>query len=112
MLYCEHSAKEMIPITQNEEKNMYKRLISAFLTVIMLFSLCPLVSFAETGSEPTQREHSVEKREFTLYLKDLSVTAEKPLPLYFADGIGDLPYMEISDFVPLMCKLFQEMWRH
>ena len=88
---------------------MYKRLISAFLTVIMLFSLCPLVSFAETGSEPTQREHSVEKREFTLYLKDLSVTAEKPLPLYFADGIGDLPYMEISDFVPLMCKLFQEM---
>ena len=88
---------------------MNKKLISAFLTVIMLFSLCTCVSFAETKSDPAQGEHSVEKREFTLYLKDPSVTAEKPLPLFFVDGIGDLPYMEIGDFVSVLCMLCREM---
>ena len=88
---------------------MRKRLISVFLAAIMLFSLCTCFAFAETEGKPVQREHSVEKREFTLYLKDPSVTAEGPLPLFFADGVGDLPYMEIGDFVSVLCMLCREL---
>ena len=88
---------------------MRKRLISVFLAAIMLFSLCTCFAFAETEGKPVQREHSVEKREFTLYLKDPSVTAEEPLPLFFADGVGDLPYMEIGDFVSVLCMLCREL---
>ena len=75
----------------------------------MLCSLCTCFAFAETEGKPVQREHSVEKQEFTLYLKDPSVTAEEPLPLFFADGVGDLPYMEIGDFVSMLCMLCREL---
>ena len=88
---------------------MSKRLISALLTVIMLFSLCTCVPFAETKGDPGQQEHSVVKRDFTLYLKDPSITAEEPLSLFFADGVTDLPYMEIGDFVSTLCMLCREM---
>ena len=87
---------------------MKKRLASALFAGIMLFPLCVCPAFAETGGDrPARQEHSVERREFALYSADPSVTAEQSVPLFFADGVGDLPYMEIGDFVSLLCALYE-----
>ena len=88
---------------------MLKRLTAALLAGIMLFSLCTCAAFAETGEGGQARpEHSVERREFTLYLSEPSDAIAASVPLYFADGVGDLPYMEIDDFVSLMCALYRD----
>ena len=86
---------------------MKKRLAAVLLAGAMLFSLCTFAAFAETGEgNAARQEHSVERREFKLYSADPSETAETSIPLYFADGVGDLPYMEIGDFVPLLCARY------
>lgn len=88
---------------------MIKRLTAALLAVIMLFSLCTCIAFAETGEgKQARQEHYVEKREFTLYSADPSEAIAESIPLFFADGVGDLPYMEIDDFVSLLCALYNK----
>ena len=84
-----------------------KKGLAALLAAIMLLLLCTGFAFAETGEgKPARPEHRVEKREFTLYLADPSETTGEPFPLYFADGVGDLPYMEIGDFVSVLSALY------
>ena len=85
----------------------------ALLAVLLLISLT--AAFAEESTEagaggPARREHSVEKRECTLVRTDPagSVT-EEPLALFFADGVEDLPYMEIRDFVSMLCRVCREI---
>lgn len=85
---------------------MKKRLAAALIAIAMLFTLCACAATAETGeSKSARQERSVERREFALYAAEPSEAMEKSIPLYFADGVGDLPYMEIGDFVSLMCAL-------
>ena len=88
-----------------------KRLLSFLLATMMLFSLCTGFAFAETGEGGTaQQEHSVEMREFTLYLFDSTNTMDALLPLYFIDGVDDLPYMEVEYFVSMLCSLCSELY--
>ena len=87
-----------------------KRLLSFILATMMLFSLCTNAVYAETDENKAEKqEHSVEAREFTLYLMDPSNTMDTPLPLYFADGVDDLPYLESAEFAGLLSALCSDM---
>ncbi len=87
-----------------------KKVLCMLLAVLLLASLCTSAVFAEAGAgTAAQTEHSVEMREFTLYLLNPSNTMDVPLPLYFADGVDDLPYMEVDDFASMLVALCGEL---
>ena len=48
-------------------------------------------------------DHSVEKIEFITYCGSVDQTLTEPLPLYFLDGVSDLPYLEIDKLGELIC---------
>ena len=72
---------------------MRKR-IALLLALLLLAGLFP-AAYADDA-------HSVEKREFTVYVVNIDETLTEPFPLYFLDGVDDLPYLEIDDLGELI----------
>ena len=72
---------------------MRKR-IALLLALLLLAGLFP-AAYADDA-------HSVEKREFTVYVGNIDDTLTEPFPLYFLDGVDDLPYLEIDDLGELI----------
>ena len=76
------------------------------LMFLILLTLLPVPSLAETGA------HRIEQRSVPVYCTDLQDwrSAEEMVlipdyPLYYVDGVKDLPYVELSDFVDLVNKV-------
>ena len=82
------------------------RLISMLLTLVMVFA-CVLpaqAAFADTG------EHTVEERSYKTYLgKTSNYTLDQEFPLYFVDGVDDLPYVDIAEWTELVTFLVTEL---
>ena len=70
----------------------------AMLLALVLALACAAPAYAEsTGT------HTVEKRSYKTYLgSSPDDTLNQEFPLYFADGVDDLPYVNIGDWVDLM----------
>ena len=68
------------------------------LLVLALAFACTAPAYAEnTGT------HTVEKRDFTTYLgASPEDTLNQQFPLFFIDGVDDLPYVNVGDWVDLM----------
>ncbi len=71
-----------------------KKCAALLLTVLLLANLFPAAYAA--------KEHSVKKREYTVYIGSVDDTLIDPFPLYFLDGVMDLPYLEIDDLGELI----------
>ena len=71
-------------------------MLALLLALVMTVS-CAAPAYAENGGR-----HSIEKRSYTTYVGS---TAEDKLnqeiPLYFMDGVDDLPYLAIEDWAEL-----------
>ena len=77
------------------------RLLSLLLACAML-ALCGGVSpkaWAEEG------RHTVEKELYPTYFGTLENRLSEEFPLYFLDGVTDLPYVEIEDWAELLYDL-------
>ena len=72
-----------------------KKILAWFLTLVLLIGVLPS-AFAEGST------HTVEKREYVTYLASTEDTLTDPFPLYFLDGVIDLPYVEIDDLGELI----------
>ena len=82
------------------------RLISMLLMLSMVFA-CVLpaqIALADTG------DHTVEKRTYKTYLgKTADSTLDQEFPLYFVDGVDDLPYVDIGEWVELVTFLITNL---
>ena len=76
-----------------------KRTLALMLALVLLVGLFPAGAAAE---------QSEEKREYTFYLGDPDETLEAPFPVYFLDGVDDLPYLEMDDMLNLLVFLNQD----
>ena len=92
-----------------------KKLISVLL---ILSLMCPISgSLAEktegTAVIPSQweigAEHQLVRKEFPFYLASLEFPWPGEFPLYFADGVDDLPFMDLKDFEAFMNYLWVNM---
>ena len=72
-----------------------KKILAWFLALVLLVGVLPS-AFAEGST------HTVEKREYVTYLASTEDTLAEPFPLYFLDGVNDLPYVEIDDLGELI----------
>ena len=79
-------------------KYKYASRTLAMLLALVLALACAAPAYAEsTGT------HTVEERSYKTYLgSSPDDTLNQEFPLYFADGVDDLPYVNIGDWVDLM----------
>ena len=85
-----------------------KKLISVLLILSLMCPLCG--SLAEetekTAVIPSQwetgAEHQIVRKDFPFYLVTLEYLWPGEFPLYFADGMDDLPFMDLKDFAAFM----------
>lgn len=73
-------------------------MLAMFLAVVLVVTVTAPMQVAEAADT-----HTIEKKEFTTYVgstKDDVLT--KPFPLYFVDGVDDLPYVEVNDWAALL----------
>ena len=64
---------------------------------------------AVSAFAPDREEHRIEEKLFTTYVGSADETLTEPFPLYFADGIDDLPYVELRDWAELLYFLYHEV---
>ena len=79
-----------------------KKTVSLFVAFMML-AMCVLPAAPAEAS--VGGDHTIEMREFPFYLTDPDITLSDPFPLYFIDGVDDLPYIEIEDLAGLLAFL-------
>ena len=81
---------------------MSRKLLALILSLLMVFS----IALAEPASEVPE-VHTIEEKSFPLYLERSETVFNEAFPLFFLDGVGDLPYVRLSDIVALFNGMFQ-----
>ena len=77
---------------------MFKRMLALLTALFLLFGCAA----AETAAEPAAAARQIEVKTFPFYLFTNQNTWPEPFPLYFADGVHDLPYVDLNDFAKLL----------
>ena len=72
-----------------------KKMLAFLLALTLLAGMLPSAVAAEL-------QHTVEKRDYVTYIGSVESKLTEPLPLYFLDGVDDLPYLEIDDLGELL----------
>ena len=76
----------------------------ALLLAMVLTLVCTVPAYAETGGS-----HSIVMRTYPTYIgKTADDMLNQEIPLYFVDGVDDLPYVEIEDWAKLLCFINTE----
>ena len=83
--------------TSNYRKHPAKKLVCLLLTLTLLLTLSAAAFAAGT--------HEISDGAFPLYANSMNTGME--MKLYFLDGVGDLPYMEVNDLVTLLRMFFE-----
>ena len=77
-----------------------KKCISLLLCLALALSCC--AACAEAAPEAAEpAAHVLEKKEYPVYNGRMTLLYQA-LPLYFVDGVNDLPYVDLTDFVAFM----------
>ena len=76
---------------------MIMKLLSAVIAIVLMFSLMPFSAAAET-------KHQIEEKVVTLYVGAIDSSTE--FPLYFMDGVEDLPWVELHAWCDLLNLLY------
>ncbi|MBQ8137542.1 MAG: hypothetical protein IJ174_08930 [Clostridia bacterium] len=77
-------------------------MLKRFLSLLIALCLALGCAVAETAEPKT---HTIEKKAFPFYAGDPSARGDDEFPLYFVDGVNDLPFVELNDWVILMNQL-------
>lgn len=84
-----------------------KKLISLILALVMILSLAACGEpAADEGAKTASTEsaaHEIAEKSFPFYLDTMNVGEE--VKLYFLDGVEDLPYVELNDWMGLVNML-------
>lgn len=76
-----------------------KKIISCFLALLLALTALPCMALEDT-------EHEITSNAFPLFLDTLDTGEE--VKLYFLDGVNDLPYVEIRDWMNLINMLCED----
>ena len=84
--------------------------IRTLLALLLVLALGVPVSFGETAADGAAEDtRSWERKTFPLYLTFYgTVPYMEEFPLYFADGVNDMPYVDISDVLACYNKRDEE----
>ena len=83
-----------------------KRLICILLSCLLLFVSG---AFAETATEPKETVHQIETKAYPFYMGSKEDKWPEDFPLYFLDGVYDLPYVDLNDWARVLNKLYPQM---
>lgn len=74
---------------------------------IVLLALM-LLSCGVSAQDATSQPHQIVERTYTFYDGAIDDTLDQPFPLYFMDGVDDLPYVELESWMELLIFLNRE----
>ncbi|MER1994852.1 MAG: hypothetical protein ABS897_12505, partial [Eubacteriales bacterium] len=77
---------------------MMKRIL-ALLTALAMLLGC---AAAETAPEAGKGTHQIEVKAVPLYLENPDTLWPEDFPVYFVDGVDDLPYVDLHDWAKLI----------
>lgn len=77
-----------------------KKFLLVLLSVLLLTgSVC---------AQDAAKTHEIVERTYTFYDGTIDDVFEEPFPLYFMDGVDDLPYVELESWMELQIKIIRE----
>lgn len=82
------------------------------LALILAFLMMPVAALGELAPDidlsylAAMESHTVEEREYTVYLG--SMDASLSMPLYFLDGMNDMPFVEMDSWKDFLIILYHE----
>ena len=79
-----------------------KRILVLILTMVLLAGCTSAAAAAEAQTDAPP----VEMKTYPFYLGSPAALVSTEFPLYFVNGVDDLPYMEINDLVQMMNMLY------
>ncbi len=89
-------------------KKTVNRLLAMILSVVML--MCPTLTsaFAEAAEEPEELSIEAKTYPYVRQYSDDTDIIESEITFYYINGI-DIPYVAISEFMPLLSELLEDM---
>lgn len=81
-------------------------MLKRILELITAFALLLGSASAETAAEQDMDIHTIEQKDYPIYLFDAETKEERDFPLYFADGTADLPFVDLADWGEALNKIF------
>ena len=87
---------------------MKKRIIILLVISLLFTAVCPITGKADEFFSSIMsawvkgQVHQIEKRTYPFYLFSPDSLWPDEFPLYFLDGVDDLPYMDLNDFAALL----------
>ena len=77
-----------------------KKFLLVLLSVLLLTgSVC---------AQDAAKTHEIVERTYTFYDGTIDDVFEESFPLYFMDGVDDLPYVELESWMELQIKIIRE----
>ncbi|MBQ6502830.1 MAG: S41 family peptidase [Flexilinea sp.] len=74
----------------------------------LLVLLSVLLLAGSVCAQDTDKTHTIVERTYKFYDGMIDDVFEEPFPLYFMDGVDDLPYVELESWMELQIKLMRE----
>ena len=85
-------------------RNQIARRLSLLLVFVLLLA-CSVPAYGENGEA-----HSIEQRSYPFYGgRSAETVLSDDFPLYFVDGVDDLPFVDVYDWAELLCAINTEM---
>ena len=88
-----------------------KKALSLLIALCLLWSCClaeeaPAASADSPGERPSLwnggETHTIEKKAMMMYLNSLEDPWPEDFPVYFTDGVADLPWLDVQDYANFM----------
>ena len=71
--------------------------------LIVLLLICLLFAFTVSGEAEIKGKHNITVKEYTTYIgSTLDYVLNKEFPLYFMDGVDDLPYVNLQNWAGML----------
>ena len=80
---------------------MSKRILSMLMAIVLIVSCTTVVPAEEAAESP----HKIEMKNYPLYLFAPDNELPDGIPLYFADGAQDLPFVDLKDWTNIIAPL-------
>ena len=74
------------------------------LAVLFVFLLV-FGAVSAQDSDTAETVHEITRREYTFYIFDTDTYWTEPVPLYFMDGVDDIPYLNLKEWLEIVVTL-------
>ena len=87
-----------------------RKILSLVIALCLLWSCCLAEGTADAADNPGERPslwnggetHTIEKKAMTMYIYSLEGQWPEDFPVYFTDGVADLPWLDVQDYADFL----------